>query len=375
MNSNTINFKKVVTYAGAFIAFLIGSGFATGQEVLQYFTSYGYLGVAGGLVTLVLLWYVGVSFITAGFDHDFKKGSDIFNYYCGKKLGTFFDYFSILFIYLSFIVMVAGASATFNQHFGIPNFVGGVTMAVLACITVLLGLNKLVDIIGKIGPTIVIISIVLGIVSIFGNLEGLKEAAVSIPEMEMTRASTNWLFAAGSYVGFCMLWLSGFLASIGSNADNRKELVLGASTGAIGFSIAVIIVALGLMAHINDVSGSQIPALILAGKVHPLLATLFSIIIVAGIYTTAVPLLWSVSSRFAVDKSKKFKLLTVFLASIGLIVGTELNFSLLVNIVYVINGYVGILLLGLMFVKSIRNRIGNKDFIESQNSSTIENLN
>jgi hypothetical protein len=34
-----------------------------------------------------------------------------------------------------------------------------------------------------------------------------------------------------------------------------------------------------------------------------------------------------------------------------------------------------ILLLGLMFVKSIRNRIGNKDFIESQNSSTIENLN
>jgi len=375
MNSNTINFKKVVTYAGAFIAFLIGSGFATGQEVLQYFTSYGYLGVAGGLVTLVLLWYVGVSFITAGFDHDFKKGSDIFNYYCGKKLGTFFDYFSILFIYLSFIVMVAGASATFNQHFGIPNFVGGVTMAVLACITVLLGLNKLVDIIGKIGPTIVIISIVLGIVSIFGNLEGLKEAAVSIPEMKMTRASTNWLFAAGSYVGFCMLWLAGFLASIGSNADNRKELVLGASTGAIGFSIAVIIVALGLMAHINDVSGSQIPALILAGKVHPLLATLFSIIIVAGIYTTAVPLLWSVSSRFAVDKSKKFKLLTVFLASIGLIVGTGLNFSLLVNIVYVINGYVGILLLGLMFVKSIRNRIGNKDFIESQNSSTIENLN
>jgi uncharacterized membrane protein YkvI len=375
MNSNTINFKKVVTYAGAFIAFLIGSGFATGQEVLQYFTSYGYLGVAGGLVTLVLLWYVGVSFITAGFDHDFKKGSDIFNYYCGKKLGTFFDYFSILFIYLSFIVMVAGASATFNQHFGIPNFVGGVTMAVLACITVLLGLNKLVDIIGKIGPTIVIISIVLGIVSIFGNLEGLKEAAVSIPEMKMTRASTNWLFAAGSYVGFCMLWLAGFLASIGSNADNRKELVLGASTGAIGFSIAVIIVALGLMAHINDVSGSQIPALILAAKVHPLLATLFSIIIVAGIYTTAVPLLWSVSSRFAVDKSKKFKLLTVFLASIGLIVGTELNFSLLVNIVYVINGYVGILLLGLMFVKSIRNRIGNKDFIESQNSSTIENLN
>lgn len=27
---------RVITYAGAIIAFLIGSGFATGQEILQY---------------------------------------------------------------------------------------------------------------------------------------------------------------------------------------------------------------------------------------------------------------------------------------------------------------------------------------------------
>ena len=32
---------RVATYAGAFMAFLIGSGFATGQEVLQYFAAYG----------------------------------------------------------------------------------------------------------------------------------------------------------------------------------------------------------------------------------------------------------------------------------------------------------------------------------------------
>lgn len=35
---------RALTYAGAIIAFLIGSGFATGQEILQYFTSYGYWG-------------------------------------------------------------------------------------------------------------------------------------------------------------------------------------------------------------------------------------------------------------------------------------------------------------------------------------------
>ena len=38
--------KAVVRIAGGFIAWIIGSGFATGQEVLQFFSSYGYLSYA-----------------------------------------------------------------------------------------------------------------------------------------------------------------------------------------------------------------------------------------------------------------------------------------------------------------------------------------
>ncbi|HBC31091.1 MAG TPA: hypothetical protein DC024_07605 [Clostridiales bacterium] len=35
--------KAIIKYTGAFIAWVIGSGFATGQEALQFFSSYGYL--------------------------------------------------------------------------------------------------------------------------------------------------------------------------------------------------------------------------------------------------------------------------------------------------------------------------------------------
>jgi len=354
--SSSYSLKKVVNIAGAFIAFLIGSGFATGQEVLQYFTSYGYSGIMGAGVTLVLLLYVGVNFITVGQKNKFKKGSEIFKYYCGDKLGTFFDYFSVLFIYLSFTVMIAGAGATFNQHYGLPVYIGGILMAILATITVLFGLSNIVEVIGKIGPTIVVISIMLGLISIFQNLDGLANAPEILPTLELTKASTNWFFAACSYVGFCMLWLAGFLASIGGETESYKEAKNGAALGAIGFSVAVIIVALGLLACVEDVVGSQIPSLYLASNISPVLASIFSVIIVAGIYTTAVPLLWSVSARFTEDRSPKFRTLTVILALIGLVVGIWLPFDKLVNVVYVINGYVGIGLLLIMFAKSIRER-------------------
>ena len=97
MEKQIVSKSKVISFAGAFIAFLIGSGFATGQEVLQYFTSYGYFGMAGVLVVYLLFLYVGINFITVGQEQNFPKGSDIFRYYCGKSLGTFFDYFSIIF--------------------------------------------------------------------------------------------------------------------------------------------------------------------------------------------------------------------------------------------------------------------------------------
>ena len=36
-----LDWKRVIILAGAIIAFTIGSGFATGQEIIQYYTAYG----------------------------------------------------------------------------------------------------------------------------------------------------------------------------------------------------------------------------------------------------------------------------------------------------------------------------------------------
>lgn len=352
MDKQYVSWTKVISFAGAFIAFLIGSGFATGQEILQYFASYGYWGIAGALVVMILLIYVGVDFITVGQAKKFSRPSVIFEYYCGKYLGRFFEFFSILFIFMSFMVMVAGAGATVSQHYGLSNAVGGIGIAVLAVVTVIFGLSRIVEIIGIIGPVIVVLSIALGLSAILRNPAGIAEGHAALQSLELTRASTNWFFAALSYVGFVMLWLAAFLAAIGANANSRKEAALGGGIGAVVFSAAVIIVALGLLANIAQVNGTQIPSLYLAENLHPLLAMGFSVVILAGIYTTAVPLLWSVVAQFADDKSKRFRILTIVFGIVGTFIGLRVPFSRMVNIVYVINGYVGVLLLILMLVKT-----------------------
>jgi uncharacterized membrane protein YkvI len=344
---------RVLSYAGAILAILIGSGFATGQEILQYFTSYGWWGILGtGLVVLLLITYVSVEFLLVGQARKFARPSEIFRYYCGKHLGTFFDYFSVLFVFLSFTVMVSGAGAVFQEHYGLSRYVGGIGLSVLVGITVWFGLSNLVDVIGKVGPVIAVVAIALGVLGVVRNPDGLSEGMSLLPTMDLTQASTNWFVAGLSYVGFNMMWLAAFLTAIGKSAPHRKELATGGVLGGAAFGVACIVVAVGLFAHLAEVAGAEIPLLVLAADVAPWLAAGFSVIVLAGIYTSAVPLLWTVSRRFFEDKTLRFKVLTLVLAAVGTVVGLVLPFSQMVNIVYVINGYVGIVLLALMLVRT-----------------------
>ncbi|MGV8983275.1 YkvI family membrane protein [Clostridium sp.] len=360
LENQKIRWERVITYAGTFIACLIGSGFSTGQEVLQYFSSYGYQGVLGGIVVCLLFLYVGVDFVTVGQKHKFPKGSDIYKYYCGNIVGSFYDYFSIAFIYMSYIVMIGGAGATLHQQYGIPTYIGGIIMGILGTCTVIFGLEKIVSVIGKMAPVIVVLIITLGVSAILKNPQGLTKVNEVLPKLHLLKASSNWFYAAASYVGFCMLYLAAFMASMGKSSEKGKDLVLGIIFGAIGFSLALVIISLGILANIEQLAGTMVPSLILAANIHPILAIVFSFIVIAGIYTTSVSLLWQVVARFSEEKTCKFRTLTIALATIGVFAGLKVPFDRLVNIIYVINGYVGIILLGFIIIKTTRTKMDSQ---------------
>lgn len=353
-DNKQIRWINVLKFAGAFIAFLVGAGFATGQEVFQYFAAHGYQGFLVGLFVFVCFVYVGRDFMVSGFNERFRKPNDIYRYYCGKYIGIFYDYFSILFIYMSFIVMLGGAGATVEQYYHLSPTIGTIAMATLAVITAIFGLGRIVNIIGSIAPLIVIFVVIVGIGAIVINHGGIAEGAQFVAvHKEIKKVGSNWFYAALSYVGFCMLWLATFLSAMGTEANSKKEASLGTTLGALGFVLGALILMLGLLTSIPDLYKSDIPSLIIAAKIWPPLAAVFSVIILAGIYTTAVPLLWSVSARFTRDNTWQSKLVLVVLAIVGSFIAIGLPFQDLVNKIYGINGYVGIILIFFMLAKGL----------------------
>lgn len=86
---------SVTMIAGAWVSFCIGSGFATGQELLQYFGAYGALGFRSIIVGMILHGYSSASFLKLGNEQHFHNPMDVFDYYCGKTFGKLFKLLSV----------------------------------------------------------------------------------------------------------------------------------------------------------------------------------------------------------------------------------------------------------------------------------------
>ena len=166
----------------------------------------------------------------------------------------------------------------------------------------------------------------------------------------------------------CYLWFASFTAALGSN-NKKKELNYGIIGGTVAVCVAIAVVMFAQISNINTpmigssdtfVWNADIPNLILAAKIWKPFSAIFAIIVFAGIYTTAVPLLYNPASRFAKEGTSQFKILTIVLGVLGLIVGLFLPFRVLVNIIYVLNGYVGAVLILFMIYKNIKDLMNKK---------------
>ena len=291
-------------------------------------------------------------FITIGQKKQFERKDGVYRYYCGKYIGIFYDYFTNIFVYMSFIVMCSGAGAALNQHYGLPAWVGVVVMALVAGLTVTLGLKKIADIIGKIGTALIIITILICIPNIFMG-GSIGEGIDMIPDLELIRASDSWVMSAFNYLGFGILWMVAFLPVYGKTLDSTKQAAVGQILGCAFFALTALIVMLAMWANMSDMEGAQIPILTLATNLSPVFGGIFAIIILFGIYSSAVPLLYSPATRFADEKTPKGKIIIVALALFGAFVALLLPFNELLNLIYVVNGYVGIIFIILVIIKVI----------------------
>lgn len=137
----------------------------------------------------------------------------------------------------------SAAGSTFSEYYGLNGNIGRAIMIIASLATVLLGLNKLVQIIGYISPVLLLVTIVIGVISIASNPEGIAQADASLQTITVHTNFSNWVISGLMYGAYTVTGVVPYLADIGkSTSTNKKNSVWGGVFGGGAFILAVMMV-------------------------------------------------------------------------------------------------------------------------------------
>ena len=345
--------KNTLRVAGAYVGSIIGAGYASGQEILQFFTSYGWLGIVGTVITVALYPLLGYYLVVLGDRLKATSHKSVIYRLCGKYLGTVMDILIIFFLFGVGVIMVAGSGALFKQHFGVTPVIGYIVLTVLVILTLILNIQKIVSIISAISPYAFALIILLAIYSLFISETSISELD-SIAKTQLS-ASPNWLLSAFLHTSFNVSVSFAMMAIIGATEEDKKATKRGAIIGGITLGVIALIVNIAVYANIDVLQNAEMPMLQLATEISPIIGHLMAIALIGMIFSTAVPCFYTFTARFIKVDTNKFKISGIVVGTAAFILGF-IGFTGLVNTVYPLLGYVGFVLIGSMIVHLFRVR-------------------
>lgn len=351
-NQNKCSKKAVIKFAGAFIAWVIGSGFATGQEVLQFFTSYGYLSYGVVLLNFVGFLFLGDVLLVTGYEHKTEKPFNQFKFFCGEKLGTFYSLLIPITLVLIMPVLISGAGSTLSEYYGINHYIGSAIMAGMVLCAYLIGFDRLIKVVSAIGPVIIIFSLLVGTLTVFRDFGNFAEVSRHGGVLSESQSSPHWIISSVLYLSLNFLSGSTYFTELGISSANRKEARYGALLGAAALVLSIAIMNTAILLNAENTALLAIPVLFLAKKISYIFGAIFSIVLILGMFSSCSAMMWSVCNRFALGGKRGNRIFAVFIAVFTFILGL-FSFSELIGVFYPLVGYIGLLYIGCVIKKGI----------------------
>ncbi|MBI9000241.1 hypothetical protein M0E87_07960 [Corynebacterium sp. CCM 9185] len=345
--------KRVMAIAMAFVGLSVGAGFASGQEVLQFFVVFGHAGLWGAVAVALMMCVIGLVILQLGSYYQATEHTAVFDKVAHPVAAKFLDGSVMLTIFSLGMVMFAGAGANLNQQFGLPIWVGAVILLVLVVVLGRLDVDKVSNIIGAITPGIILF-IVIAAVYAFATAPDdwshLEESASTI----RTTLPNVWVGAL-NYLGFSLIVVVSMSIVIGGYYLNARIAGIGGLLGGGIFGLMLCLVASSLFLKVDMLKDDAMPMLTLVGLMHPIMGTLMSVAIYGMIFNSALGMFYALTRRLTVTKPQNFNSTFVMAVLVGFVL-SFLGFRTLVTYLYPLLGYVGVALMFVLVYAWIRDR-------------------
>ncbi|ALC05496.1 hypothetical protein CDES_05295 [Corynebacterium deserti GIMN1.010] len=346
---------QILRVAFAFVGIIVGAGFASGQEVMQYFVAFGVDGIWGVIMSAVIMSVMALIILQLGSYFNAGEHGGVFRRVSHPVFSKILDIGVVVTLFSTGFVMFAGAGSNLNQQWGLPLWVGSVLMVLLVIAAGMLDVDKVTTVIGAITPFIIIFLTLASIYTLVkGTLSPIEQLDAAAGAVSTTLP--HWSVAAVNYVGFNMMVAVSMAVVIGGSMFNPRVAGRGGLVGGLILGFLIIISALTLFVSVEEVGQDDMPMLTIINQLHPVLGQIMALVIYGMIFNTALGMFYALGRRITAKNPGRFRPVYVVTVLVGFVL-SFVGFRNLVGYVYPILGYIGLLLIAVMIVAWVRGRV------------------
>ncbi len=329
--------------ACGYLGAVVGAGFASGQEIIQFFVVYDKWGLCGTLISGALFAVMGYLLFMVCYRERLNSYQGVLKTVFGARWGKLVDAFFSLFLFLGVCVMFAASGAVFYEHLNISKTLGIMVSCSLVTLLLIGGVKGLVLSYNLLVPVKILILLSVAGWGAFG--------LASCDEIQVVHKALlghgHWALASILYVAYNFALATVLLSEYQSMVDIGSG-VLGVVIGGLGLGFMLFIYYLALSNSGPMVLNYEVPMLLVAGRVGIGAKVAYICVLWIGILTTALANGYGLAQRISELTGMRYisSLCLVIICSLPL---SFLSFSCLVGAIYPLLGFLGIpIMLGVL---------------------------
>jgi len=331
--------RNIFRVACIYATSVIGAGFASGHEIMQFFSVYN----AGGFFGIIL---AGILFSAAGSIMLGKVYSDRIRNYeefifpvFGWRLGWVVEIAVTVFTLFIFCIIIAGSGRVVSARLGIQFKYASLLMGIICMVLILADIRGLAVLSSVVTPVLILGITLAGIYIIF-----FRDTEAFIIFGNLDRLTRNWLVSSLLYVSYNSIPAFIVICSLLPYLKTRRTAVWGGILGGALLSMSTLIINIVIRLFMPGIIGNELPFLDILKRFSSLAGNIYSFVLWVAMLISAVTSGLCFVGRIEAMLKADRKIVTLMLCAVATPLST-LGFSNLISLVYPVFGYLGLFMI------------------------------
>jgi len=331
--------------AAVYVGTVVGAGFATGREIAEFFTKYGFLGFVGIVIAGYIFIFTGSKMMILSSRAQARTYEEFNRYLFGKKLAPIVNIFFLVMLLGVTAVMISGAGAVFEEQLGLSRLIGVSVTILGASFILMLGLKGLFLVNSFVVPIMVFFSVMLCVLTIADG--GVQSAMFFLPG----KLTMDAVLSPFAYAAFNLALAQAILIPVAYEIKDEKVIREGSILGGVFLTLILLAGHISLLALPNVLS-YEIPTAELMKKAAAGLYWVFILVIYSEIFTSVIGNIFGLQKQINAYIKLPNLLVTLLICTLSVIIG-QFEYGTLLSYLYPIFGYISLLFLFLIWLAKL----------------------